>query len=345
MSVEKAEVDFSSFHSLFLSILSSHGYEYISEIGVGGQAVVYLCRNERDLELYAVKIMRATDSASVPAELRALQSVWNPHVINVYDSYIESDFRFLTLEYCPGGSLFDMLSEGPLPMDVLWPLAKQIVGALNACHTHGVAHLDIKPQNILIDKHGRAKLCDFGIAVMGEHSNQFKGSIAFLAPEILRRMDYYDPFKADVWSLGVTLHVLATGKLPWPENLKEFFEAVAKGLGQVDARVPDDFVALLRKMIVPDPAERARLADIMEAFERGARPDIVGLKRARMARSALLSPGSPIFTPRRGVGTGPASPTEEPRQLRSMRSMRPNRSMREVGKNLAVPRPRPRMTI
>jgi serine/threonine protein kinase len=86
-------------------------------------------------------------------------------------------FRFIILEFCPGGSLQNMIKEGPIPMQRFCPLAKQIVDALKSCHAEGVAHLDIKPHNILIDKHGHPKLCDFGMAKRpdsGQLAHQFQ---------------------------------------------------------------------------------------------------------------------------------------------------------------------------
>jgi serine/threonine protein kinase len=175
----------------------------------------------------------------------------------------------MVLEYCPGGSLFDMISDGPIPMARLWPLGKQVLDALIACHQHGIAHLDIKPQNILLDKFGRAKLCDFGLArrvEIGRLTQQFKGSVAFLAPEILRKQ-HYDPFKADVWSLGVTFYVCASGHLPWPTKAAEFFAGVSRGLSEVDDDIPPDFGDVLKRMIVPDPSARCQLAELAPIFE------------------------------------------------------------------------------
>jgi serine/threonine protein kinase len=94
-------------------------------------------------------------------------------------------------------------------------------------------------------------------------SVQFKGSLAYLAPEVIRQ-DAFDPFKADVWSLGVTFYAMAAGKLPWPEQLKQaqFYDYICGGLRDVDPVVPPEFVEILRTMIVGDPAKRISLEDI-----------------------------------------------------------------------------------
>jgi serine/threonine protein kinase len=255
---------------LFAELLAEQGYKLESEIGCGGQAIVYSCFCERDGERYAVKIGPVESQKTIPPELEALQAVWNPHVINAYLTFVAEGYRFIVLELCPGGCLLDLINEGPIPLPRLWVLGQQIVDALMACHNVGVAHLDIKPQNILIDKFGRAKLCDFGLAKktrLGEFTNQYKGSLAFIAPEIMKRTDY-DPFRADVWSLGVTFYVCATGHLPWPTEKKAFFAGVRKGLEHVkDTSVPPEFEPVLKMMIVPDPTQRARLAEVMAIFQ------------------------------------------------------------------------------
>jgi serine/threonine protein kinase len=324
----ESRVDFSAFHSLFTTVLSDHGYIYNSKIGSGGQAVVYLCQSNRDSELYAVKIAKSGDEATVPTELRALQNVWNPHVINIYETFIDSGFRFIVLEYCPGGSLHELLRRGAVPLDDLWVLGHQILEALTACHSVGIAHLDIKPQNILIDKNGRAKLCDFGLAIFdnGELSHQFKGSAAFLAPEILRMVDY-DPLKADVWSLGVSLYVTATGVLPWPTAAREFFAGAARGLPENDARIPAELADVLRKMVVPRPEARAPLSELAADFDRHCR-EIARKMPTRTPSFALQQKAG-----RRQESDGGA-------QIRAFRSLRePGRRAVEMS------RPRPRVSV
>jgi serine/threonine protein kinase len=266
-------------------------------------------------------------------------------VINVYETFVESNFRFIVLEYCPGGSLHDMLSEGPVPMDVLIPYGQQIVGALRACHSHGVAHLDIKPQNILIDKHGRAKLCDFGLALLdrGGFVKQFKGSVAFLAPEVLRHVDY-DPFRADVWSLGVTLFVLATGHLPWPETPKEFFAGVVKGLGEVDENLPVGFLGLLRRMIVPEPNDRARLADLEGEFEKAV--PLKALGGGKLMQTCRSAPhlGVSLSKMRRETDLFPTARMDDQHQppFRALRSRNMMRPARDLVRGPPVAKPRVR---
>jgi serine/threonine protein kinase len=250
-----------------LPALAAHGYDYIADIGSGAQGVVYLCISRRDQREYAVKVGRTTVTAP---ELEILKSVCHPNVIYIYETFVESGYLFMVLEYCPGGSIADLALAGPIPCDLLYTFTEQVFHALQACHDAKIAHGDLKPQNILMNNNGRAKLVDFGLAQVhqGDLSIQFKGSFAYLAPEVVRQ-DPFDPFKADVWSLGVTLYGMAAGKLPWPENLPRsaFQEYISQGLREVDPVIPPDFANLLRHMIVADPAERPSLDQIdLNAF-------------------------------------------------------------------------------
>jgi serine/threonine protein kinase len=238
------------------NILHLHDYHLVCDIGTGCYGTVFLCISDRDQEQYAVKV--GNEKATLQ-ELQVLQSIWHPNIIYIYETFVESGCTFIVLEYCPGGTIADVLADGPMPRSQLFVVAEQLVNALRVCHSAKIAHGDIKPQNIFMNKCGRAKLADFGLAKVheGDLSVQFKGSLGYLAPEVLRH-DAFDPFKADVWSLGVTFYCMAAGKLPWPEQLKQaqFHDYICGGLAQVDPAVPPEFAAILQTMIVGDPASR-----------------------------------------------------------------------------------------
>jgi serine/threonine protein kinase len=243
-------------------ILSLHGYNLVRHINTGSQGSVYLCRSHRDSLEYAVKVGK---NRATIQELEALKTVWAPNVIYIYETFVEHGLTFIVLEYCPGGSLADLLRAGPVPRERLLAMCEQLTNALRACHSANMAHGDIKPHNVLIDKHGRVKLADFGLAQVHENcaSTQFKGSLAYIAPEVLLG-EVFDPFRADIWSLGVTFYEMATGKLPWAENLRpdEFYDHIIGGIRTIDPTVPKALADLMRMMVVADPAGRIRLDQI-----------------------------------------------------------------------------------
>jgi serine/threonine protein kinase len=137
-------------------------------------------------------------------------------VIYFYDFVTTPLFQYLFLEFCPAGTLLDVVRKaGPFEGAQLHAACKAILNGLAYIHGRHIAHLDIKPSNIFIDRFGRPKLADFGISrrFADPSSVHRAGTLAFLAPEVLG-CAAYDPFKADIWSLGVTFYVMAFGSDP-----------------------------------------------------------------------------------------------------------------------------------
>jgi serine/threonine protein kinase len=138
------------------------------------------------------------------------QSLWG---------FSDDKFLYAALEYCSMGCLMDRLqSGGPLRGAELYSVCHDVAMGLARCHSRNVAHCDIKPHNILIDRHGRAKLADFDLSQLvaaGEQSSRFLGSPLFKAPEVIDKIKF-DPFAVDICSLGVTLFWIATAKSPFP---------------------------------------------------------------------------------------------------------------------------------
>jgi serine/threonine protein kinase len=270
-------------------IFQLHDYHLVSDIGAGANGSVFLCVSSRDQEHYAIKV--GNEKATLQ-ELEALQSIWHPNIIYIYETFVERGCTFIVLEYCPGGTLADVLMHGPMPRNQLFLIALQLVNALRTCHGAKIAHGDIKPQNIFMNKSGRAKLADFGLAKVheGDLSVQFKGSLAYLAPEVIRH-DAFDPFKADVWSLGVTFYAMAAGKLPWPEQIKQaqFHDYICGGLREIDPIVPPEFAAILQSMIVGDPVRRVSADEInTNVLQAATRPQgAVNRSRSRIGRIGI----------------------------------------------------------
>jgi len=144
-------------------ILEQRGYHPLERIGAGGQAVVYLCDHKSSGMKFAVKIACA-DTVSYAQELSVLRRVWNPHVINVYESFVENGYSFLVLEYCSGGSLQKLCDKKSTPISTVGRLCWEMLVGLQACHSRQVAHSDLKPSNVLLDPFMEPHLADFGFA-------------------------------------------------------------------------------------------------------------------------------------------------------------------------------------
>lgn len=177
----------------------------------------------------------------VAAELAALKRLQpHPSIVTLLDFFDDKGATFLVFKFVPGMDLLDWLDVyfvSPRPAEQaaeveaeMQPLARQLALALRYCHEHGVAHRDVKPDNVRVDPlNQHVTLIDFGLAYVTEHDMDAQarvGSLDYAAPEIRRSRsstpkggdDAVDPFKCDVWSLGVTLHAMTHYELPFCEG-------------------------------------------------------------------------------------------------------------------------------
>ena len=270
--------------------LSNHGYEMKEQIGSGGYAACYIVSSVQYQGMeFVAKITDLVNEtkkdlpSTFQAELNALTTISHPNIINMFDYFIENDSLFLILEYCCGGTVQDILmKEGRILSHKLIEYTYQIVKALKFCEDHGFAHRDIKPSNLFIDKYGRLKLADFGFAYRFKKedfdctdntnhnqfhalSNHFAGSPPFMPLEILNKQQF-DPRKADIWSLGMTLYVMAVGRLPFVANhmgdLKEKIKSIRELL-TFPKDVDPEFIEIVRETLKIDPDERISLSQIL----------------------------------------------------------------------------------
>jgi serine/threonine protein kinase len=270
-------------HERFLEAeraLWQQGFLLRNEIGSGGFAVVHevQARKYEGVTNFVVKIVDRSveDDAlmdSFAAEVSALSVLLHPNVIQFFNFFHSESFLYIVLEHCPGGSVRDLIvRQGPIPFPQLQPFASQLVSALHFCHGKNIAHRDIKPSNILIDKYGRAKLADFGLALLiirCEFISSHVGSLAYIAPELIRGQPF-DPLRTDIWALGVTFYEMATGMLPWESgNTEGMKEEIIEGRFASPPNVPDDFVQAIAQMLNVDPQMRPTPADLakMEVFQ------------------------------------------------------------------------------
>jgi predicted Ser/Thr protein kinase len=199
-------------------------YEIVREIGRGGYSVVYLARDrELDGEV-ALKLLVPPPAAAHVArermrrEVQAVRGLSHANIVAVFDFLEEGPWSFIVMEYVRGSDLQVRVAErGRLDADAAVRLGRDVAGALSAAHRRGILHRDVKPQNILLDPDGRARLTDFGSAKLDGQlgvtgSGTLAGTLAYTAPETLagRRGDA----RADVYALGLTLYYALTGELP-----------------------------------------------------------------------------------------------------------------------------------
>ncbi len=255
-------------------------YRVRSRLGQGGMATVYLADDEVSGSPVAIKVLleHLTADETIVARFRrevaAARRVRHKNVIAIYDVIVEPPLVCMVLEYHPGTDLaqWAVLRGRPAP-EVVVALATQILDALEVAHAEGVVHRDLKPQNVLVDDAGQARLTDFGIARVEDAiglttDTMMLGTPAYMAPESLA-----SPLvdgRADLYALGVTLYELLTGELPFraASPMAVAFlhrsEAVPDPRAKVPS-LPEALAAVVQRAMAKEPEDRFQTAAEMRA--------------------------------------------------------------------------------
>ncbi|TYR82676.1 Stk1 family PASTA domain-containing Ser/Thr kinase [Priestia megaterium] len=211
--------------SLLIGRRLNDRYKILHVIGGGGMANVYLARDmilDRDVAIKVLRLDFANDEAFIKRfhrEAQSATSIAHPNIVSIYDVGEEEDIYYIVMEYVPGMTLKQyILQESPLSLEKAIHIMTQITSAIAHAHQFGIIHRDIKPQNILIDHDDTVKVTDFGIAVALSsttitHTNSVLGSVHYLSPEQAR--GGLANKKSDIYSLGVVLFELLTGRVPF----------------------------------------------------------------------------------------------------------------------------------
>ena len=246
-------------------------YRMVALLGRGGMGEVYRADDLTLGTTVAVKFLPsdvAQDDAALArfqSEVRIARQVSHPHVCRVFDIGTVEGRTFLTMEFVDGEDLATLLRRiGRLPAPKALELGRQICAGVAAAHEQGVLHRDLKPANIMVDGHGRARITDFGLAVIsGTHVAEFAGTPAYMAPELLAGQAAST--RSDLYALGLVLYEMFTGELPFrAHTLQEWRGAHTEVMpsppsarvGDVDPLVERAILACLEK----DPARRPRSA-------------------------------------------------------------------------------------
>ena len=205
--------------------LLGNRYEIIEKVGTGGMATVYKAKCHVLNRFVAVKVLReefTTDEEFVKrfnTEAQAAASLTHPNIVSVYDVGSEGDTHYIVMELIKGKTLKEIIVEdGAISWKWSVNVAIQIASALETAHKNNIIHRDIKPHNIIITEDGIAKVTDFGIAKAVSNSTitafgTTMGSVHYFSPEHARG-GFTDP-KSDLYSLGVVLYEMITGKVPF----------------------------------------------------------------------------------------------------------------------------------
>ena len=221
-------------------------YGVIKELGRGGMGVVYEAWHEPTHRLVALKkiLPKVTKNQKskklFQREMSVLQSLIHPNIVRLIDQGMIGEEYYFVSEYLPGGDVDGLLRNvyrSPLPPAKACGIICQILDGLEYAHQKGFIHRDIKPQNMLLTADGVAKLGDFGLSKNFEEAGmsgitrggEIAGTLLFMAPEQITNYKYVKP-PADIYSVGVSLYYILTGKLPFDFSLQyELFKGLLEG--------------------------------------------------------------------------------------------------------------------
>jgi len=247
--------------------LNEHGYILLENIGEGGFSSVFKVESVKYKSFFVAKIIRDFKDDNMH-EANVLIELSHPYIINVYDYWVHNKFGFLIIDYCSGGSVEEYIKKNPIISEntaIRW--MKQILQAVQYCHSNGVAHLDIKPRNIMIDEYGRIKLIDFGNSCKIEDNGRiahFSCTQCMASPEIDGFVPFF-PIEADIWAIGITFFYIFTGSYPWDKPPKQNVELeFIKSMSFNAAKIPKAFCPILKDIIKENPKSRKSINAILE---------------------------------------------------------------------------------
>lgn len=200
-------------------------YQIVEKIGEGGMANVYKAKCNLLNRFVAVKILKSefVDDkdfiAKFNSESQSAAKLSHPNIVNIYDIGVEGDINYIIMEYVEGITLKEaILENAPFENKMIIDISTQISAALSHAHKNKIIHRDIKPQNILITKDKRIKVADFGIAravsdATVVNTANLMGTVHYASPEQLKGSLVDE--RTDIYSLGVIMYEMATGKLPY----------------------------------------------------------------------------------------------------------------------------------
>lgn len=269
--------------------LLNERYKIIRKIGSGGMADVYLARDtilERDVAIKALRpeyVHDAEFTARFDREAQAATSLTHPNIVNIYDVGEDGDVLYMVMEYIDGLTLKEYIKRyGPIDVQVALDILKQIASAIAHAHENDIVHRDIKPQNILIDKAGQAKVTDFGIAIALSataltQTNSILGSVHYLSPEQAR--GGMATKKSDIYSIGIVFYELLTGRLPFSGQSAvsialKHLQNETPSVRRFNQDIPQSVENIVLKATAKDPFHRyMTIYELEKAIEDALHPD------------------------------------------------------------------------
>jgi len=281
-------------------------YKILEKIGEGGMGEVFLAEDTKLERKVALKFLPRHLTADKGAqkrferEAKAAAALNHPNIVTVYEIGEHEGQVFIAMEYVEGRTLKELIAETltpsalhPIPIPQVLDIATQIASGLAAAHAKGIVHRDIKPQNILVDNDGRVKILDFGLAKLKGISSLTKesstlGTVHYMSPEQTMGKDV--DHGTDIWSLGVVIFEMLTGKLPFKGDYEQaviysILNEEPTSVTVIRKDIPPEFDHILEKALAKDRVERySHLTDLIIDLRRIGKDSSPGLTAAAPAK-------------------------------------------------------------
>lgn len=312
-------------------VLLNNRYILEKPLGSGGMAVVYRAHDQMLERAVAIKLLREDYSSDTDfrerfhQEAKAAANLVHPNIVTVHDFGMDGGRLYIVMEYVPGTNLNALLqNRGRFTVEEALPLIQQACAGIGYAHRAGLIHCDVKPHNLLITPDNRLKVTDFGIARaletinINERSEMVWGSPQYFSPE--QAAGKPPTMASDVYSLGVVLFYMLTGRLPFTaasasEMARMHRQAPAPSLREFNPAIPGSLDDIVLKVLSKEPSQRYRTAD-------------------QMGRVLLA-------LDKTGHATAPYRPASEPEQSqREEETVASNRTQLSGGQVIPPPTPR-----
>ncbi len=262
--------------SLPVGLIFAGRHRIIEVLGRGGMGTIYKALDTKLEEEIALKLIRpeiALDRLAIKRfhhELKTARKIIHKNIGRMYELMEEAGTHYITMEYIAGEDLSHLIKrEGSLPMKKSIDVALQVSSGLAEAHSQGIVHRDIKPGNIMIDLNKNARILDFGISRSMQadgmtHQGVAIGTPEYMSPEQIEAVDI--DYRSDIYSLGIVLYEMVTGKLPFrgetPLSVAvKHKNEIPKDPRELNAQIPGELGSLILKCLEKDKTVRYQSAD------------------------------------------------------------------------------------
>ena len=273
------------------------------ELGRGGMGGVYMGRDKMLDRPVAVKVMLKEYGADAEfvekfkREAQAAARLIHPNIAQIYSYGIADGMPYIAMELVAGGSLDQLMKNAGASIDIprVMKICEQVAQALRCAADQGLVHGDVKPENVLLDANGNAKLVDFGLAAMQKDTNEIWGTPYYIAPEKVKKelVDY----RADMYSLGGTIYHALTGVAPFEGDdasavVRKRFEGAPVPPSKIRADISPQIDALVLKMLALNPADRfPSFEALLQEYSRVMATGLISSSTGANAQPASTSTG------------------------------------------------------